>query len=423
MRKGIIALAVLALFLAAGAAFAADVKEVYSENGMVSSAHELASKAGVEILQKGGNAIDAAIATMLALNVVEPNASGIGGGGFSTIRFAKTGEVVELDYREVAPLSSTKDMYASEESKKAKESVLGGKAVGVPGIVKGIFTALEKYGTMSFAEVAAPAIRLAEEGFEVHPMQTQIITDEFGKLSKYSPDSVFLPGGLPAETGSILKQPELAKAFRLLASDGPDAFYNGPIGEALVAAVNNSGGKMSMEDLKGYKMIVQKPVHGTYRGYSTIPLPRHPAAYPYRPASQHHGELPREGHEAQFPGLSSPSRRGHEDGLCRPAEIHGRHTASLLNCFPSRGPPRTQGIREVTRRKRSGLYDVMKDSPRPGDSLGLYNDIRCLYQGPSPWRRRVNQQHFHQPFSVVDSQGNIRRLHDLGELLPHSDPA
>jgi len=264
---------VFVLLLSAGSAFAVDANEVYSENGMVSSAHELASKAGVEILQKGGNAIDAAMATMLALNVVEPNASGIGGGGFTTIRFAETGEVVELDYREVAPLSATRDMYASEESKKAKESVLGGKAVGVPGIVKGIFTILEKYGTMSFAEVAAPAIRLAEEGFEVHPMQTQIITDEFGKLSKYSPDCVFLPGGLPAETGTILKQPGIAKAFRLLASDGPDAFYNGPIGEAVVAAVNNSGGKMSMEDLRGYEMIVQKPVHGTYRGYSIYSTP------------------------------------------------------------------------------------------------------------------------------------------------------
>jgi len=273
VRKGIISVVVFALLLSVGVAFAVDANEVYSENGMVSSAHELASKAGVEILQKGGNAIDAAMATMLALNVVEPNASGIGGGGFTTIRFAETGEVVELDYREVAPLSATRDMYASEESKKAKESVLGGKAVGVPGIVKGIFTILEKYGTMSFAEVAAPAIRLAEEGFEVHPMQTQIITDEFGKLSKYSPDCVFLPGGLPAETGTILKQPGIAKAFRLLASDGPDAFYNGPIGEAVVAAVNNSGGKMSMEDLRGYEMIVQKPVHGTYRGYSIYSTP------------------------------------------------------------------------------------------------------------------------------------------------------
>ena len=273
VRKGIISVVVFALLLSVGVAFAVDANEVYSENGMVSSAHELASKAGVEILQKGGNAIDAAMATMLALNVVEPNASGIGGGGFTTIRFAETGEVVELDYREVAPLSATRDMYASEESKKAKESVLGGKAVGVPGIVKGIFTILEKYGTMSFAEVAAPAIRLAEEGFEVHPMQTQIITDEFGKLSKYSPDCVFLPGGLPAETGTILKQPGIAKAFRLLASDGPDAFYNGPIGEAVVAAVNNSGGKMSMEDLRGYEMIVQNPVHGTYRGYSIYSTP------------------------------------------------------------------------------------------------------------------------------------------------------
>jgi gamma-glutamyltranspeptidase/glutathione hydrolase len=273
VRKSIIALFLCVSVLAAGSAFAFEVQEVYAKNGMVSSAHELASRAGVEVLEKGGNAIDAAIATMLALNVVEPNASGIGGGGFMTIRFAKTGEVVELDYREVAPFSATKDMYASEASKKARESVVGGKAVGVPGIVMGIFTALDKYGTMSFAEVAAPALRLAEEGFEVHPMQTDIIADNFEKLSKYSPDNVFLPGGLPAEAGTILKQPELAKAFRMLAEDGADAFYRGPIGEAVVAAVNRSGGNMSMKDLNEYKMIIQAPVMGTYRGYSIYSTP------------------------------------------------------------------------------------------------------------------------------------------------------
>lgn len=275
MRKSFVALFLLVVFVLGGSACAADfeVREVFAGKGMVSSAHELASKAGVEILQKGGNAIDAAVATMLALNVVEPNASGIGGGGFMTIRFAKTGEVVELDYREVAPLSATKDMYASEASKKAKESVLGGKAVGVPGIVMGIFTALNKYGTMSFAEVAAPAIRLAEEGFEVHPMQTGIITDNFDNLSKYSPECAFLPGGLPAEAGTILKQPELAKAFRLLAKDGTAAFYRGPIGEAVVAAVNKAGGAMSMKDLRSYKMIIQKPVTGKYRGYSIYSTP------------------------------------------------------------------------------------------------------------------------------------------------------
>ena len=273
MRKALVGILVLALMCCAGAGFAGEAKEVYAEKGMVSSAHELASKAGVEILQKGGNAIDAAMATMLALNVVESNASGIGGGGFTTIRFAKTGEVVEFDYREVAPLSSTKDMYASEASKKAKESMLGGKAVGVPGIVKGIFTILNKYGTMTFAEVAAPAIRLAEEGFPIHPMQKQIVTDEFEKLTKYSPTTVWLPGGLPPEADVLLKQPDLAKAFRLLAADGPNAFYNGPIGEAMIAAVNKNGGAMTMQDLKNYSLIEQKPVHGTYRGYSIYSTP------------------------------------------------------------------------------------------------------------------------------------------------------
>ena len=273
MRKYVLAAVVLAIAMTAAAACAFDVHDVYARKGMVSSAHELASQAGVEILERGGNAIDAAVATMLALNVVEPNASGIGGGGFSTIRFAKTGEVVELDYRETAPLSATKDMYASEASKQAKESVLGGKAVGVPGIVMGIFTMLDKYGSMTFAEVAEPAIRLAEEGFEVHPMQNGIIRDEFDKLAKYSPACAFLPEGLPAEAGTILKQPKLASAFRLLADQGPNAFYRGSIGESVVAAVNAAGGEMSMKDLNNYKLEIRTPVKGTYRGYSIYSTP------------------------------------------------------------------------------------------------------------------------------------------------------
>ena len=202
MKRILVCVGLLVLVVAC-AASAADVVDVRAKNGMVSSAHELASKAGVEILEKGGNAVDAAIATQLALNVVEPNASGIGGGGFMTIRNAKTNEVVVLDYREIAPQSATKDMFASEASKKAKESELGGKAVGVPGAVKGMFAALRKYGTMSFAQVAEPALRLAEEGFEVHPMQQQIITDEFEKLSKYSPTCVFIVDGLPAQKGTM----------------------------------------------------------------------------------------------------------------------------------------------------------------------------------------------------------------------------
>jgi gamma-glutamyltranspeptidase/glutathione hydrolase len=272
MKRVLLCVGLLALIVA-GAASAADVIDVRAKNGMVSSAHELASKAGVEILQKGGNAVDAAVATQLALNVVEPNASGIGGGGFMTIRNAKTGEVVVLDYREIAPLSATKDMFASEESKKAKESELGGKAIGVPGAVKGMFTALRKYGTMSFAQVAEPALRLAEQGFEVHPMQQQIITDEFEKLSKYSPTCVFIVDGLPAQKGTILKQPQLAKTLRLLAKDGPDAFYKGPIADAVVVAVNKAGGAMTKKDLANYALVEREPVKGTYRGYSIYSVP------------------------------------------------------------------------------------------------------------------------------------------------------
>ena len=264
--------AVSFVFLCCAPAWSA-VQDVYAGKGMVSSAHELASRAGVEILQKGGNAVDAAIATQLALNVVEPNASGIGGGGFMTVRFAKSGEVVELDYRETAPASATRDMYASEASKAAKESVLGGKAVGVPGAVKGIFAALEKYGTMTFAAVAEPAIRLAEEGFEVAPMQKDIVADEFEKLSKYSPGCAFLPDGLPPEAGTVLKQPELGKTFRMLAEQGADAFYKGPIAEAVVNAVNRSGGAMTLDDLARYEIHIRRPVTGTYRGYTICSAP------------------------------------------------------------------------------------------------------------------------------------------------------
>lgn len=252
-----------------------DPGDVYAKQGMVSSAHELASKAGVEILKKGGNAIDAAVATALALNVVEFNASGIGGGGFTTVRFAKTGEVVCLDYREMAPASSTKNMFSSETSKKEKWSIDGGKSVGVPGWIEGMWYALEKYGTMSFAEVAAPAIRLAEEGFELHPAQNEIITDNFERLTKHNdPSQVpYFKDGLPLAAGDLLKQPNLAKLFRLIAERGPRAFYEGPVADAIVAAVNRNGGNMTLDDLKNYRMEVRTPLSGTYRGYKIYSMP------------------------------------------------------------------------------------------------------------------------------------------------------
>ncbi|SMG37181.1 gamma-glutamyltransferase [Dethiosulfovibrio salsuginis] len=261
----------------ATAAPRAEITDVFSRHGMVSSAHELASKAGVEIMQKGGNAVDAAVATALALNVVEPNASGIGGGGFMTVRFAETGEVVVIDYRETAPKSSTKDMYASEEAKEKKISKLGGLSIAVPGQTLGLWTALTKYGTMTWAEVAAPAIRLAEEGFVLVPMQNDIIKDNMEKLTDYNDiaNVAFLDvEGFPLQAGDIVKQPKLAEAFKLIGEKGPrKAFYDGPIGKAVVEAVNKAGGNMALADLKEYDVAIRKPVRGTYRGYEIFSCP------------------------------------------------------------------------------------------------------------------------------------------------------
>ena len=267
---------VIFISVTAAASFAeAKVNEVYAKRGMVSAANELASKAGVEIMKKGGNAIDAAVATALALNVVEFNASGIGGGGFMTVRFAKTGETICLDYRETAPASATKDMYASEQSKKEQWSIHGGKSVGIPGWLKGMDYALKKYGTMTFAQVAAPAIRLAEEGFVLAPMQNGIITDNYdAMINNNDPATLpFLENELPLEAGKVLKQPALGKLFRLIGEKGPDVFYNGVVGEAVVKAVKRTGGEMTMSDLKNYKMQTLKPTYGTYRGYQIYSMP------------------------------------------------------------------------------------------------------------------------------------------------------
>jgi gamma-glutamyltranspeptidase/glutathione hydrolase len=249
--------------------------DVVARHGMVAAAHPLAAQAGVDVMKAGGNAIDAAIATALTLNVVEPNASGLGGGGFMVIRFAKTGDVAVIDYREKAPLSATRDMYASDQAKSERWTQLGGTAVGVPGTLKGLEMALEMYGTLTFADVAAPAIKLAEEGFEVSSELSGIIKDNYEKLATYNdPDKVpYFRDGLPLEAGDILCNPELAATFRLIAEKGSDAFYRGPVGEAVVAAVNKSGGNMTMQDLADYDAVMRTPVKGTYRGLEIISMP------------------------------------------------------------------------------------------------------------------------------------------------------
>ncbi|MDR3265206.1 MAG: gamma-glutamyltransferase, partial [Synergistaceae bacterium] len=278
MRRMVLTVLVLVLSLYCVAeAWAANApieyNDVKGKNGMVAAANELASRVGVEILQKGGNAIDAAVATALALNVVEPNASGIGGGGFATIRLAD-GTIVCWDFREMAPGASTKDMYASEQSQKEKWTEIGGKSVGVPGSVSGLFTILGKYGTLSFAEVAAPAIKLAEEGFTVDKLLASMVEENFEKISAYNPEGTpYTPGGLPIQAGDTLSNPALAKTFKLLAEKGPDIFYKGEVGDAVVATVTKAGGIMTKADLGSYKIEQREPVTGTYRGFTVIGPP------------------------------------------------------------------------------------------------------------------------------------------------------
>lgn len=275
----LVLVAILAMGIIASAAAPVDThlpKDVLGKNGMVAAAHPLASAAGVEVLKAGGNAIDAAVATGLALNMVEPNASGIGGGGFMVIRFAKTGEIAVIDYREMAPGASTKDMYTDPKAATEHWTYEGGKSVGIPGTVAGYFMALEKFGTKSFKELAQPAIKLGNEGFVVSEMLAGIIKDNYAKMAKFS-EPVDVPYfdeyGLPLEAGTTLKNPKLAKVFAELGDKGPSAFYSGWVAETIAKSVQKAGGIMTVEDLSKYVAKMRTPVTGTYRGYEIISMP------------------------------------------------------------------------------------------------------------------------------------------------------
>ncbi|MBQ8648177.1 MAG: gamma-glutamyltransferase [Oscillospiraceae bacterium] len=240
-------------------------------NGVVSSGREEASQLGVEILQAGGNAIDAAVAMGFLLGVCEQQSSGIGGGGFMMIRFAETGEVVFIDFRDESAAAASLDMWTVDENGKVlnDENKIGGKAVAVPGEVKGMLYALDTYGTMSRAEVMAPAIEMAEEGFVVSEITSRDIKDAYGAIIQFpATEKLYLNEmGFPYEPGEILKNPDLANTLRLIAEQGESVFYEGEIAEKIVAAVQATGGCLTMEDMAEYEIHVGEPVHGTYRGY------------------------------------------------------------------------------------------------------------------------------------------------------------
>ena len=256
-------------------------REARGLNGMVAAAHPLASQVGVDILKAGGNAVDAAVAVGFALGVVEPNASGIGGGGFMLIWFADSGTVVFIDSRETAPAAATADMFYLDENGKVKPdgrgfnpAVHGGRSVAVPGEVAGLLAALGKYGTMSREQVMQPAIDYAEQGITVSPVLAGIIADNYEALANFpASEKTFLDDGFPKEPGSTIKNPDLANTLRLIAAEGRDAFYHGPVAQSIVDAVREDGGLITMEDLAGFDVSFREPVKSTYRGYEIISAP------------------------------------------------------------------------------------------------------------------------------------------------------
>ncbi|MDT8436491.1 MAG: gamma-glutamyltransferase, partial [Gemmatimonadota bacterium] len=206
-----------------------------SAGGMVVSTDSLASAAGVEVLRDGGNAFDAAIAVHFALAVVHPEAGNLGGGGFLVARTADD-ERVALDFRERAPAGASKDMYVDAQGRVTGDGVVGHLASGVPGSVAGMRAAHERFGSLPWARLLEPAIRLAGEGFRVTPRHRFAIAAERDLLGRFPASAAaFLPGGAPPEAGSLRRQPDLARTLRAIAADGPDAFYRGWIADSLAA--------------------------------------------------------------------------------------------------------------------------------------------------------------------------------------------
>ncbi|MDE2462931.1 MAG: gamma-glutamyltransferase [Alphaproteobacteria bacterium] len=254
-------------------ALAAD-RPVEARHAMVVTAQHYATEAGLEILKKGGNAIDAAVAVGYALAVVDPCCGNLGGGGFMTVHLA-SGRNLFLDFREKAPLKATPTLYQDAQGNVVPGlSTKSWLSIGVPGTVMGLNEALARYGTMSRAEVMAPAIRLAREGFRLSPADVKRLESHTAVFAK-EPNvaAIFLNHGKPYRVGEVLKQPQLAHTLELIAKDGDAVYYKGPIAHAIVAASKTHGGILSLRDFADYTVNWEKPVSCDYRGYTIESAP------------------------------------------------------------------------------------------------------------------------------------------------------
>ncbi len=262
--------------LLASTVTAAPLRPTHAPHAIITSVHELASRAGVEVLRSGGNAVDAAVATGFALAVVHPQAGNLGGGGFLLLR-STTGETHFIDFREKAPAAATENMYLDAQGNVLPESskdssVVGYRSVGVPGSVAGLVYAEKKYGKLSLEKVIAPAITLARDGFTLAYEDTQDLKkDEY--LAQF-PESkrIFLRDGNYYQPGELFKQPDLARTLERIAKN-PDDFYHGAMARELAAAIHKGGGLVTAADLAAYEVKEREPIRGSYRGYDIISAP------------------------------------------------------------------------------------------------------------------------------------------------------
>jgi len=271
-HKSLILLLVAAFAICAAPPGFASTRPEPAQHAIVVSAHGLASRAGVEMMQAGGNAIDAAVATGFALAVVHSPAGNIGGGGFMLIRMAD-GQTHFLDYREKAPAAATRDMYLDAQGDVIEDSSeIGYKSIGVPGSVAGMVYAEQKFGKLTLKQVMAPAIRLAREGYalswsEARDFQLDSYLGKFPESRR-----VFQRNGDYYKPGEIFRQPDLARTLERIA-EKPDDFYHGSLARELAAAMQKGGGLITADDLARYEVKEREPVRGTYRGYEIISAP------------------------------------------------------------------------------------------------------------------------------------------------------
>jgi gamma-glutamyltranspeptidase/glutathione hydrolase len=251
---------------------------VIDDEGMVVSQRMIASKVGAEILAQGGNAVDAAVATGLALAVVLPRAGNLGGGGFMVIYLKEEDKTIAIDYREKAPSAATRDLFLDEngdyDRKKAQFSLL---SAGVPGSVAGFHHALTRYGTLPWEEVLQPAIKLAEDGFVIpHDLANTLASKRYRERLSADPAAAkvfFKKNKEIYSAGEILVQKDLAWTLKQLSQNGPEAFYSGDIAKLIVKEMERNGGLITLQDLKNYNVAERQPLEGSYKGYKVVSMP------------------------------------------------------------------------------------------------------------------------------------------------------